>query len=365
MSEQVASGLSVRLESDGDSAPWDRFVADAPGGHHVQTGMWIQVKAVLGWRAARVVVERDGRCRGGCQVLLRRLPLVGSIGYAPRGPVLADDDPAVLEAILDGLRRLAGRESLAYLKLQPPTNRGDLGPVLEHRGFVRSDLEAAPTATVRILLPGADDEMLLAGMRKTTRNYVRQADRRGVTVRVGKDADLAILSRHLEATARRQGFETYPASYYEQMWRSFAPRGHARLLVAEHDGRALSSSLIIAFGDTALYKLGAWSGEGSALRPNEAVQWAAIRWARDAGFRWYDFEGIDHGTAVAARDGSPLPEAGRRGITHFKLGFGGQVALFPPAYDIAYRALLGRAVHLAAPRLERWRGVAHRLLGRR
>ena len=68
---------------------WDRFIAEVAGGAYQQSSRWAGVKAVVGWRAERVVVERDGAIVGGCQLLLRRLPILGAVAYAPRGPVIA------------------------------------------------------------------------------------------------------------------------------------------------------------------------------------------------------------------------------------------------------------------------------------
>jgi hypothetical protein len=36
---------------------------------------------------------------------------------------------------------------------------------------------------------------------------------------------------------------------------------------------------------------GGWSGEHRSRRPNEALDWAGIRWAAEQGLRWYDFHG--------------------------------------------------------------------------
>jgi lipid II:glycine glycyltransferase (peptidoglycan interpeptide bridge formation enzyme) len=275
--------------------------------------------------------------------------------------VLGDGTTGSLEAVMSGIEELAGRERVRYLKLQPPAGRDDVATALDTRGLVPSDLEAAPVATTRVDLRGRPEE-LLAAMRSATRRNIRRAERNGVTIRPGDATDLPLFSSLIQETSRRQGFAAYPARYYEEMWRAFGPGGHARLLVAERDGEALSALLVIAFADSAVYKMGAWSGRARELRPNELAHWAAMRWARERGHRWYDFEGIDRGTADALRRGEDSPEAA--GVTRFKLGFGGEVAFFPQARDYAYGHILGPPLRWAAPRLGRYRALAHRVLGR-
>lgn len=343
---------------------WDAFVERSPGGHHVQTSRWADVKAVVGWRAARVVLRRQGAPVAGFQILARGPPSLASVGYVPRGPVVSDGaGPDVLDSTLDALERVVRRDRVIYLKVQPPAGREDIGACLLRRGHSESALELAPTATVRVDV-GRSDDQLLAGMRTNTRRNIRKAQRAGVTVRAGGDADLPTLYRFIEATGRRQDFPPYPARYYEQMWRSFAPGGKAHLLVAERDGIPLSAVLLIAFGDTVIYKMGGWSGDAREARPNELVHWTAIGWAREHGHRWYDLEGIDLPAARAVLAGETPPETAQRGVSHFKLGFGGEVTIFPPAYDSGGRGLLGIAAGRVGPRLERAAPLAARALGR-
>jgi lipid II:glycine glycyltransferase (peptidoglycan interpeptide bridge formation enzyme) len=110
--------------------------------------------------------------------------------------------------------------------------------------------------------------------------------------------------------------------------------------------------------------MGAWSGSRTGLRPNELMHWHAIQWARERGYRYYDLDGIDEPAARAVLAGEELPESGKRGTTHFKLGLGGEVTLYPTAYDRSFHWLLVWPARIAAPRLDRFRSRAHRLLGR-
>jgi lipid II:glycine glycyltransferase (peptidoglycan interpeptide bridge formation enzyme) len=357
-------GFEVTVHRDGADPDWDAFVERSPGGHHVQTTRWAEVKEVVGWGAARVVVRRDGKPLAGCQLLLRRLGSLGSIAYAPRGPVLADSaGPDVLEASLDALDELVRAERVRYLKVQPPAGREDAVARLEARGYFPSGLETAPTATVLVDLRRPPEE-ILAAMRTNTRRNIRRAQRTGVSVRAGDEGDLGAFYGLVQATGRRQGFSPYPARYYEQIWRSFAPRGQAQLLLAEHAGMTLSAVLLVAFGQSAIYKMGGWSGPGARVRPNELIHWAAIEWARERGYRYYDLEGIDLAIARALLAGADIPETADRGLSHFKLGFSSEVAIFPAAYDYSRNRFVGATLRRVGPGLERLRPLAARALGR-
>ena len=337
---------------------WDDFVRTAAGGHYVQTSRWGRVKSELGWEVARVTVREGSAILGGCQVLERRLGPVG-VAYAPRGPLLGDPSPAVETAILDALDDLMPTHRLVLLKVQPPIHRPDLGLRLETRGYGESALEAAPIATVLVDLSRGEDDML-AGMRPSARSNIRKAQRKGVRIRFGSAVDLPTFMALVSRTSERQDFAAFPRRYYERIWEEFAPAGDAALMLAEQDGRALSAALVLGFGETAVYKMGAWSGERSDVHPNELMHWAGFEWAKSHGHRYYDFDGIPVPVARALLRGEN-PEGARYGTARFKLGFGGEVRVFPSAYDRGRPRVLGRLARRGGPAAL---GVAHKLLGR-
>ena len=357
------AATAVTFDARERDPAWDAFVSAVPGGHHVQTSSWGRVKAVLGWRAARVVMRREDRIVAGCQMLIRDVSRLGAIAYAPRGPLLGVEGPEQADQVIAGMHELAARERIFLLKAQTPAGQWASSSKLEAAGFRPSPLEAGPTATVLVDLRRSEDA-ILAGMRSGTRSNIRKAQRKGVTVRVGGSADLDTFARLIEHTSNRQGFSAFPPRYYRAMWEHFAADGNARLLLAEHEGRARSAILVIAYGDTATYKMGAWSGERGTVHPNELLHWHAMQWARDQGYQQYDFEGIpvEIGRALARGE---APAEARQGTTHFKLGFGGDVSLSPCASDFAYRPLVAGIATRLGPWLSNSRfGAVQRLLGR-
>lgn len=363
-SGQSRSALQRRLDGQTQQATpdavWDRFIANAGDGLYQQTTMWAQVKAMVGWQAERLFVEREGRVVGGCQLLIRSVPVVGAIAYAPRGPVVPDRDPAVLDRLLAAVHSLARKRRIVYLAVQPPPGRHDLASALEAQGFVESDLEIAPRATVRIDLQRSTDA-LFGAMRETTRRNVRKAWRLEVTVREGSRADLRVFRELLAATARRQGFSLYPPEYYEEIWRAFAAHGEALLLVAEHRGAVLAMHLLIGFGDTVLYKMGGWSGTSKDVHPNELLHWTGIDWARARGYRYYDFDDISLPAARTVLAGAELPPTASS-LTRFKLRFGGDVTVFPAAHERCYPAALTTTFRLVRLYVSQFRPLADRVL---
>jgi lipid II:glycine glycyltransferase (peptidoglycan interpeptide bridge formation enzyme) len=350
------AGIRITASSATDDAAWDAFLCALPTGHHTQTALWAQVKDALGWHAARVVAERDGQIIGGAQILYRRLPRLGPVGYVSRGPVLATDDPGLGEAVLREVERVARDLRIRYLTVQPPGVGESVPGYLAARGYMPSSTEVAPRATVIVdVTPELD--RILAAMAAKTRYNVRLSGRKSVTVREGGFEDLHTYHRLLRATAARRGFTAQPKDYFETMWRVLAPRGHIRLAFAEHDGEVLSGQIAVAFGDTVVNKLSVWSGQAGNRRPNEALQWSTITWAHAHGFRHYDLEGLKLQAAQSLARGERLPATAEQSVTSFKLGFGGEVVLMPGAHVYVPNRALRWAFTRAYPRIADLRTV--------
>ncbi len=351
----------VALSFEREHPEWDQFVASAAGTSYMQATAWARVKAAYGWDVARLLVLRDERIVAGAQMLIRRLPFAGAIGWAVRAPLVTPADDEATELVIDGLLDLGRRLGLTVLMVQPPLADGALLSGLTRRGFRTSPLGMAPTSTIRFDLR-SDLGVLQAGMRKKTRQHLRRGLRSGVTVREVGEEHLATFYRlHLD-TSRRQAFPPYPEKYFPLLWSAFSPQGAIRLFLAEHEGETLSGLMCIASGDTLFAMAMAWSGRQAKVMPNEVLYWCVIEWAKEHAYRVCDLTWIDSETAAAVLDGRPLPEDARHSATFFKLGFGGRITHLPGAYGYVFIPALRPAYRLGMLVLARSSRLHHALL---
>jgi peptidoglycan pentaglycine glycine transferase (the first glycine) len=329
----TASGVDyqVKVSDEPIDPEWDAFVSSLPHGHHVQTSLWGQAKEVLGYRAMRVTASEDGRIVAGGQLLIRKLMPFVSIAYLSKGPVLAAWDPSLARIITDELKRVARANHFAVLALQPPNNDAEFKALLADRGFRPSWVELAPTATILHDLTQETGE-ILSQMKRQTRQKIRRSERAGITTREGTEADLPAFYQLYVTTSQRQGFTPYPEEYFDRMWQVFSEQDLIGLIIAEYRNTPVSALLLVSFGNTVIPKILGWSGEHGKGRPNDALFWAAIQWARTHGYHYFDMEGIDREGAELMLSGQPLPEALRHTPDFFKLGFGGSVTLLPQSY---------------------------------
>lgn len=322
----------VYLSDKLDDADWDNFLENTPGGDHLQTAAWARVKTSLGWRPLRLIARCEGRIVGGAQLLIRAAPIVGTIGCITNGPVFSVDDPALMSEVTTRLQEITREYSLQKLCLQAPLPYSGYQGMLEKKEFRPSSLRLMPPGTTRLDLTQSLDD-ILAKMKPRTRHNIRRSQRKGIVVRPGDAGDLDEYYRLVLATTKRKQFRPFPRRYYEDIWRILHPRGYMHLLVAEVGGETVSSMILITFGDTAVNKLGVWSGQHGDKRPNDALHWAAIKLAKSLGHHYYDMGGINQSAAEAVLSGEPLPESVKQTVTSFKLDFGGEVILHPKAYE--------------------------------
>lgn len=318
---------------------WDSFLSRTPGGHHVQSSLWGQVKAAFRWKVVRIVVREQDEIVGGAQILLRRI-LPGTLGIVSKGPVLSSDDPALSAFMNDALVRVGRELGIGCLVVQPPNNGSLQAQCLEVLGFEPMTMEVAPTATVQIDLQQDLDD-ILGAMRKQTRRDLRHALREGVCGRDGGEHDLGTFYRLLSATSRRTKWPVYPECYYGEILRVFGPR--ARIFFSEYGGQAVSCQMLISFGDTVVAKNSGWSGEFKSLAPNVVLEWTSIQWAKANGYRYYDLEGIAPKVALS-RLGLKVDQEATDQWCHYKFKYGGELKMFPKAH-IYHLTPLGQWVY--------------------
>lgn len=315
---------------------WDEFVARHPRGHVLQTALWARLKGDFGWKSG--LVTQDGF---GSSLLFRRLPWGQTLAYAPKGPLVNWDNPAELRALMSALRAECARHHAALLKIEPEVVAAPaFAETLQELGFRASPQRVQPMSTIHIDLT-PDEAVILERMKPKWRYNIRLAERKGVTVRRGEEADLPAIQALLRRTGARDGFAVHSDAYYARATELFVPPGIATWLLAEYEGRLLAAIAVLALGRMAWYMWGASDDADRNLMPNHALQWAAIRWARDRGCSVYDLWGIPDEVGEdpeAYANPESWGSGGLWGVYRFKQGFGGQVVRYSGAWDLPLSA---------------------------
>jgi peptidoglycan pentaglycine glycine transferase (the first glycine) len=333
----IMDATEIVVSTSLEDPEWDRFVIDGPNPHHEQTALWGKLQSLRGWNLLRITMRQANTLIGGAQILERGVKRIGNIGYLPRGPLIVPDDAALRRSLLSAIRQTAKERRLVYLAVNLPYPSHFTASDLHASDFYERHDCLPPTtpmaATITVDLT-QELETIQTQMRSTTRKHIRQGERRGATVREGGASDLDMFGRLLANLCERRGVRPNipQGDFLRELWKTFAPGGYLKLFVAERDHEVLASLLVFGMGHWArAWRIGS-SGSYPDVRPNELVYWEAIKWAKANGCRIFDFLGFDTGNARAILEGRIIPESERCGMSDFKLGFGGRVMLFPPAY---------------------------------
>ena len=363
--------MTIACQHITDAQEWNTLIRQLPRAHFLQTWEWGEFKAQsTGWNAERCLYrDTSENIIAAASILARRMGPF-RVMYVPKGPLFADEESTYMGAVLEHLEGLARRRLAIWLKIDPDIEAGrgipDAAPVddddrpdrenpygqrciniLQAHNWRFSDDQIQFRNTFYTDLTQSEDE-LMSDMSSSTRRKIRIADREGVEVRATTDDnDLRTLFDIYALTSDRQDFTIRPWEYYHQLWRSFLDNDLARVLVAEVDGEIVSGMVLFHFGQRVWYFNGMSSNKHRDKQPNHALQWAAMQWAKSAGYTIYDWWGAPD---TFTKD-DPM-----WGVYQFKDRFGGEVVRHIGAWDYVPYPPLNYIYRTVMPRVMRWLG---------
>lgn len=291
---------------------WNTFVREHAPHALFQSWEWGEVEKKLGHRVWRL--EWNDAVAQVVKVAAKR-GIFLHVRHGPVGKIHVAD-----------LKRLARQEGAWFIRISPQIS------AFSEKGFVPAPIHAMDAEISWVLDLDKSEEELLAGMRKSTRYEIRHAQ----GIRVQKTKNLERFFRLYRETSKRHGFIQHKGILEE--YETFG----GICYVASAGGEDLAAAVITDFGSEAIYRHGA--SVKTTIPASYAIQWQAIRDAKNRGKKLYNFWGI------APDDGISHPW---RGLTVFKKGFGGREIRFIHAQDLQLSPLyrISRAVELVRKKL--------------
>ncbi|GJQ53128.1 MAG: hypothetical protein HKUEN02_19750 [Anaerolineaceae bacterium] len=355
-----------------ESKNWNSIISKLPNPHFLQTYEWGQVKAKYGWEPIYLLWDNEGKMKeerdpihlssflfppSAAALILRRRILQNSFAarlsilYSPKGPLLDWTNESLRKRVLDDLQSFAKKQGAIFLKCDPdivlgtgvPQSADDaedkngsaVTPELKRRGWGYSSDQIQFKNTVVIDLHPTEDE-LLARMKQKTRYNIRLAEKKGVSLRVGKLGDLPILYKMYAETSVRDGFVIRGEEYYQTVWETFMQANVETLkrsnvpacepLIAEVNSEPVAAIFVFYFAGRAYYVYGMSRDVHREKMPTYLLQWEAMKRAKARGCTAYDLWG-----APEVFDESDS----MWGVYRFKEGLGGKVVRTLGAWDFA------------------------------
>ncbi len=364
----TSAPLTVRPISEGEHLD---FIRGQRSASFLQTPAWGQVKAE--WKRESLGWWREGQLVGVALVLYRQLPrLRRYLAYLPEGPVIdwdTDDLDAWLRPLVVHLRAAGAfgvrmgppvvtarwsaaqvKEGIASTEVRrltdlPPTERSQAGALvvsqLHELGWRLQGTDGGfaagqPQFNFQIPLAGKSADDVLKGMNQLWRRNIKKAAKEGVEVTSGTRTDLKLFHDLYVHTAERDHFTPRPLGYFDTMFSALEAEepDRIRLYLAQHEGDLVAATIAIRVGVHAWYSYGASSTEKREVRGSNAIQWAMITDALDAGAEVYDLRGI---TDTLDADDSHV------GLIQFKVGTGGEAVEYAGEWDLPINRPLYKA----------------------
>jgi lipid II:glycine glycyltransferase (peptidoglycan interpeptide bridge formation enzyme) len=318
------------------SQEWDRLVAAHPGADVTQLCGWGRLRRTAGYQPSYLLAYRGGQLVGGAQLLRRRLPVAGAIGYLPYGPLMftTTEPDTVAAALSDALRDLPAL-GLKALFIQPPDAGHPLSEQLLSLGFRHSNAGIAPRASARLDLRLPEDQ-LRAGLGRKLRRWSTRWAGHGVHTRLGDHTDLVLLSRLHAHTAAHHRFTPLSIDYLARLYHELTPSEHAHLFIAEVNTIPVAALLATGCGGVLKTRISGFdrTTTNTELRVPAAIRWHTIGWAQQHHYRWFDFGGLSAPSTHRLLTGQPLTTTALPGPDQFKLSFGATPYAYPPAVEL-------------------------------
>ena len=258
--------------------------------------------ASLDWRAERI---------NGCQVLFRRLPLIGSLMKTQRPDTIP----------FGKIDELAKKYRALFVKLEPVQPLNEVVKEQLHRHRYRQDSwPLLATKTVWLNLEKSL-RFLRQEMTKKTRYCLRKAEQ--IKIKIGTADNTGKFYENF----RKFGKGYIPKkTQFQALIKAF---GQDAILL---DIKDLAGTLILVHDKIAYYYFAFTSPAGRENFAQYLLVWEAIKLATKRGCRIFDFEGIEDFRYKSTRKWA--------GFSHFKKSFGGEEIEFPGSFIKIYNPVL-------------------------
>ena len=291
--------MKIRELNEDEISKWDELVENSDDSWLFHLHAWGElIDDVFGSATYYLVAEDGNELIGVFPVTLRKKSCLkwfdsGSYGYGgfAFSPNLNEQQKKEVSTLLLAYtRELAKRNDAAWLRIrlpplaasQLPPKRPDSNPLIEY-GF-----QDIPSYGFMVSLENPIDS-LWDNLGNKTRNIIRKAEKNGVEVseadsRFSVDDYYAL---HLE-TCKRTGAAPFPKAYYESIAERFGKKGRQHFFIARKGSNVLAALSVGSYKSGVHYWSGASKSEALKLGCNDLLQWSAIKWAKENGYRWYD-----------------------------------------------------------------------------
>ncbi len=332
----------MQIKEITDKSQWENFIIGQKPDSFLQSWNWGEFNALTGEKIWRLgIFEAENLI--GAALIIRVNAKRGRFLFCPQGPIIEKSQipnpksqpnhkiqtSKILNTLFVYLKDLARKESADFVRISSllEDNAENL-EIFRRAGFRNAPVHLMHPELSWILDISKSEENLLKGMRKTTRNLIRRAEREKVKIELSqKIEDIDRFYAIHDKTVSRHGFTPFSRKYLEKEMEAFLPDKQISLFFASHNNEILSSAIIIFYGNSVFYHHGA--SLASKIPGSYLLLWEAIKEAKRRACERFNFWGIAP---------ENKPKHPWMGLTLFKMGFGGEKYAYLHCQDLPLTA---------------------------
>ncbi|MBU4274466.1 peptidoglycan bridge formation glycyltransferase FemA/FemB family protein [Patescibacteria group bacterium] len=248
----------------------------------------------------------------------------GTFLFIPHGPVVREKIEAskyqILDALLKKLKKIAIKERASFIRISPIWERNEINnKTFQSLDFRLSPIHMHAEVTWELDIKPSE-EQLLAGMRKTTRYLIKQAQK-NKDIQIIKSNNIRDLEKFLPVyinTAKRHHFTIFSEDYLKDQFAAFSIDKQIQFFFGKYKGEIVSAAIFVFWQNMAFYHHSGSLSKYSKIPVSYLLQWEAIKEAKKRGCKIYNFWGIAPNEKGAKKKKHPWA-----GLSLFKMGFGG------------------------------------------
>ncbi|WP_432352843.1 lipid II:glycine glycyltransferase FemX [Sporosarcina sp. A2] len=271
------------------------FVRSSPYRSMTQDLNWSFIKD--DWGNEQVYLEENGEITAAMSLLIKKVPGGYSLLYAPRGPVCDVYDERKVAALLKEAEPLAKKHKAFALKMDPEVVFDEkLDQLYRNAGYTVHNTDAGkddliqPRMNMIVSLEGKDEDALMAGFRKKTRNLIRSAAKKGVETSWSRsDEYLKDFFDIYKTMAERNHITTRSYEYFVKLRDNF---DGLRIYLMTHEEDKLAAAVTINYAGKMYYLYAGSSNVKRNMNPNHLMNFEMMKWGLEEDAIQYDLGGI-------------------------------------------------------------------------